>query len=67
MDDIKLQGGPVTDDESKQLIVGTATSPRPDASRVRFVHCLIETEKIVSAGVITERQYNAVRYNNEWL
>ena len=29
--------------------------------------CLIEAEKVMRVGVITERQYNAVRYNNEWL
>jgi hypothetical protein len=42
VDEIKLQGGPVSEDGSKQLIVGTATSPRPDAPARRFVHCLIE-------------------------
>jgi len=67
VDEIKLQGGPVSDDGSKQLIVGTATSPRPGASPARFVHCLIEAERIVSAGVITKRQYEAVRCNHEWL
>ena len=67
LDEIKLQSGPSTEDGSKQLIVGTATSPRPDGPQPRFVHCLIQDERIVRAGVITERQYNAARYDDEWL
>lgn len=67
LDEVKLWGGPISDDGAKQLVVGTATSLHPNAPTQQYVHCLIEADKIVRAGVITELQYNAVRYNNELL
>lgn len=67
LDEVKLWGGPVSDDGARQLVVGTARSLRPNAPMQRYVHCLIEADKVARVGVITERQYNAVRYNNEWL
>jgi hypothetical protein len=66
-DEVKLWGGPISDDGSRQLVVGTARSLRPNAPTPRHVQCLIQGDKIARAGVITERQYNAVRYNSEWL
>jgi hypothetical protein len=67
LDEVKLWGGPVSDDGARQLVVGTAGSLRPSAPTRKYVHCLIEADKVARVGVITERQYNAVRYNNEWL
>jgi hypothetical protein len=67
MDEVKLWGGPISEDGSRQLVVGTARSLRPNARTQRYVQCLIQGDKIARVGVITERQYNAVRYNNEWL
>lgn len=67
MGDIQLEGGPISEDATEQLIVGRSTSAHPDASSVTYVQCRISRGKIVRAGVITERQYNAVRYERQWL
>jgi hypothetical protein len=65
--DIELHGGPTTDDRSRWLIVGTARLLRTPEPPRSFVHCLLEQGKVVRSGVMSEREYNAVRYNGEWL
>jgi hypothetical protein len=65
--EVKFSGGPTSEDGSRWLMVGTATSLRPDRTQI-YVQCLIEDGvKIVRAGQISEHEYFGARHNHEGL
>jgi hypothetical protein len=65
--DIDLKGGPVSEDGTRSIIVGTATILRLDkpSSPPKFVQCYMEGGKVRDAGVISERDYNEIRYGHK--
>jgi hypothetical protein len=64
--DINLKGGPVSEDGKRSIVVGTATILRngPPAPP-QYVQCHMEDGKVRDAGVISERDFNEIRYGHK--
>jgi hypothetical protein len=65
--DIDLKGGPVSEDGTRSIVVGTATSLRLNSPSPapKFVQCYMEGGKVREAGVISERDYNEIQYGHK--
>jgi len=64
---VDLKGGPVSEDGARSIIVGTATILRLDkpSPPPTFVQCYMEGGKVLEAGMISERDYNEIRYGHK--
>jgi hypothetical protein len=65
--EINLKGGPVSEDGTRSIVVGTATllrenSPSPPP---QFVQCHMERGKVREAGVISERDFNDILHGHK--